>query len=103
MVVSAKHVDAAVEPAATLVYVIGEVAGDVGRLAIALDDHAVAVIAKLARTQPGCTVSFEDVAKLAQSSNGLVYRTRLIERVFVKIDIEVNAKVVQGCSDFVEH
>ena len=78
-------------------------AGDVGRLAIALDDYAVAVIAKLARTQPGCTVSFEDVAKLAQSSNGLVYRARLIERVFVKIDVEVNTKVVQGCSDFVEH
>ena len=73
MVVCAKHVDATVEAARTLVEVISQVASDVGSFAVTLDDHAVAVIAKGGRTQPDCAIRFKNVAKFAKSLDGTVY------------------------------
>jgi hypothetical protein len=67
-VVGAEHDDDAVEAALALVEVVGEVAGDVGRLAVALDDDAVLVVAELARAQPDRTVGLVDVSEFARRS-----------------------------------
>jgi hypothetical protein len=67
VVVGAEHDDA--EAALALVEVVGEIAGDVGGVAVALDDDAVLVVAEVGRAQPR-RVGLEDVAELAQARDG---------------------------------
>ena len=52
MVVGTKHVNALVKTALALIEVIGNVAGDISRVAVTLDDYSVAVVTKGGRAQP---------------------------------------------------
>jgi hypothetical protein len=70
--VGAEHVDAQIESALPLVQVVGEVAGDVGGLAVTLDDDAILIIAELGGAQPGCAVLLVDRAVGPQLGDGLV-------------------------------
>ena len=103
VVVGAEHVDAQVEAAFALVQVIGEIAGDVGGLAVALDHDAVLVVAKSAGAQPGCAVLLVDVAGVAKPGDGLVDAAAGVHRVFVGVDVEVGAELVQRLLDVGEH
>ena len=95
MVVGTEHIDAAIGATRTFVEVVGKISGDVGGFAVALDDYAVAVVAQLARTQPGCAIGLKDVPEFTQSRDGLFDSTRFIQRVLVKVNIEINTKIVQ--------
>ena len=103
VVVGAEHDDAAVEAALALVQVVGEVAGDVGGLAVGLDDDAVLVVAELGRAQPGRAVGLEDVAERAQSVDRALDGAGLVQVVLVEVDVEVDAEVVQARLDLAEH
>ena len=103
VVVGAEHVDAQVESALALVQVVGEVAGDVGGLAVALDDDAVLVVTEFGGAQPGCAVLLVDAAVVAQLGDGLVDPAAGVHRVFVGVDVEVGAELVQRLLDVVEH
>ena len=103
MVVGAEHVDAQIETALALVQVIGEIARDVSVLAVALDHDAVLVVAKSTGAQPGCAVLLVDVAVLAQPCDRLLDATAGVHRLFVGVDVEVGAEVVQRFLDVGEH
>ena len=103
VVVGAEHVDAEIEAALPLVEVVGDVAGDVGGLTVALDDDAVLVVAEVGGAQPGCAVLLVDVAGLAQLGDGLLDPAGGVHRVFVGVDVEVGAELVQRLLDVAEH
>ena len=103
MVIGAEHDDVALEAPLALVEVVREVAGDVGRLAVALDDDAVAVVAELCGAQPGGPVGLEDVTEFAQAGDGVLDSAGLIEVVLVEVHVEVDPEVVEAGTDVAEH
>ena len=103
MVVGAEHDDRPVEAALALVQVVGEVTGDVGRVAVGLDDDAVLVVAELRGAQPGGALGLEDVPQLAQPRDGVLHGAGLVQRRLVVVDVEVHAERVQRRLDLVEH
>ena len=56
MVIGSQDVDREVEAALQLVDEVGQVAGEVGRRAVGLDDRAILVVTERARAQPGRAV-----------------------------------------------
>ena len=90
-------------PRCALVEVVGDVGGDVGGLAVALDDDAVLVVAEVGGAQPDCAVLLVDAAGLAKLGDGLVDPAGGVHRVFVGVDVEVGAEVVQRLLDVGEH
>ena len=92
-----------VETALSLVQVVGDITGDIRRIAVALDHDAVLVVTKSAGAQPGCAVLLVDVAGLAQPGDGLVDTAAGVHRVFVGVDVEVGAELVQRLFDVGEH
>ena len=103
VVVGAEHDEAAVEPAAALVEVVGEVTGQVGALAVGLDDHPVLVVTELLGGQPQGAVLLVGVAELGESRDRLPHRTAGVQVVLVEVDVEVDAEVVQALLDLGEH
>jgi hypothetical protein len=79
MVVSAKHVDALIKPAGSLVLVVGDITRDVSSLTVGLDYNSVAVVTKSGGTQPDCTVLFKDVAPVTQYLDRSQHLTGFIE------------------------
>jgi hypothetical protein len=102
VVVGTEHVDAQVEAALTLVEVVGDVAGDVGGLAVTLDDDAVLVVAVVGGAQPGRTVLLVDLAVLAQPAMAWSPAGG-VHRVLVGEHVEVGAELVQRGLDLGEH
>ena len=96
VVVGAEHDQAAVEAALPLVEVVGRVAGDVGALAVGLDDHPVLVVAELLGAEPQRAVLLVGVAHLGEPLDRAVDRAGLVQVVLVEVDVEVDAEVVQG-------
>jgi hypothetical protein len=103
VVVGAKHVDAQVGTSLTLVEVVRDIGSDVGRVAVALDDDAVFVVAEVGGPQPGCAVLLVDFADVTQPGDGRLDATAAVHRVFVRVDVEVGAEVVQRLFDVGEH
>ena len=95
MVVSAEHVDAEIEPALTLIQVVGQVGGDIGGRAVTLDDDAILIVAEFCGAQPGRAILLVDRTVLAQLGDGLVHPAAGVHRVFVGVDVEVGAERVQ--------
>ena len=96
VMVGAEQDQVAFESALSLVQVVGEVAGDVGALAVFLDDDAVFVVAEVGCAQPGRPVRLEDVAQFAQTVDRVLDRARFVQFVLVGEDVEVHAELVQG-------
>ena len=92
VVVGAEQVDAQVEAALPLVEVVGGVGGEVGRLAVALDEDPVLVVAEVGRAQPDRAVLLEDVALLAQPGQPPLDRAGLVQRALGEPDVEVGRK-----------
>ena len=62
VVVGAEHVDQALEAALELVPVVGDVGGEVGRLAVGADQDPVLVVAEVGRAQPERALALVGVA-----------------------------------------
>ena len=106
VVVGAEHVNrhvGRVGLAVALVAVVGDVGGEVRVVAVGLDDHAVLVVTVLGGFEPGGAVLFEDVAAGAQIGDGLVHFAVGIQAVLVEPHVEIDAEVLHGTLDFVEH
>ncbi len=103
MVVRTEHVDAQVEAPGALVLEVGDVTGDVRRVAVALDDDPVLVVAEVGALEPPGAVLLEEVAGILQRLDGLLHRAGLEQRVLVEVDVEVDAELVQGALDVREH
>ncbi|SKV35096.1 Uncharacterised protein [Mycobacteroides abscessus subsp. abscessus] len=73
VMIGTEHVDAQVEAPLALVEVIGDITGDVGGVAVALDDDTILVVTEVARPQPGRAVLLVDVSGLAQLGDGLLH------------------------------
>ncbi len=91
VVVGPEDVDDPVEaPLEELVAVVGEVSRQVGRIAVRLDEHAVAGVAEAARAQPDGSVLVEDVASLAKAGDGVGDLAALLDgglgEPFVELD-----------------
>ena len=67
VMVGAEHVDQPVEAALELVPVVGDVGGEVGRLAVGADQDPVLVVAELGGAQPERALVAVDVAALARA------------------------------------
>ena len=103
VVVGAEQDDAALEAPLPLVEVVRRVAGDVGAVTVALDDHAVLVVAVLLGAQPDGTVRLVDVAELAEPRERAVGGAGLVEVVLVEVHVERHPEVAQRLLDLVEH
>ena len=103
VVVGAEHDEAAVEAALALVEVVGQVAGEVGPLAVGLDDHPVLVVAELLGAQPERAVLLVGVAQLGEPLDGALDGADSVQVVLVEVDVEVDAEVVQALLDLGEH
>ena len=103
VVVGAEHDEAAVEAALALVEVVGQVAREVGRLAVGPDDDPVLVVAVLLGAQPERAVLLVGVAELGEPVDRLLHGAALVQVVLVEVDVEVDAEVVQRGLDLVEH
>ena len=69
VVVGAEHVDQPLVPALELVEVVGDVGGEVGRLAVGADQDAVLVVAELGRAQPDRALAARRRARAPRSSS----------------------------------
>lgn len=103
MVIGAEHVDTQVEAAVALVLVVGDVAGDVGGLAVALDDDTILVVAVVGGPQPPRAVGLVQVAVGLEFGDAAIHQARREHGVLVGVDIEVGAELVQAGLDVVEH
>ena len=66
VVVGAEDVDQPLDAALELVEVVGDVGGEVGRLAVGADQDPVLVVAEVGRPQPDRALALVDVAGVAQ-------------------------------------
>ena len=89
VVVGAEQVDAQVEAARALVDVVGGVGGEVGVVAVGLDEDAVLVVAEVRRAQPHGPVELVDVTLLDELLQAALDRTGLVERPLGVPDVEV--------------
>ena len=97
-VVGAEHDHDLVEAALALVEVVGAVGGEVGRLAVALDQHAVLVVAEVRRPQPDRAVGLVDVPLLAQPGDRLLQGAGLVQRPLGEVDVEDDAELREGAA-----
>ncbi len=103
VVVGPEHVDAQVEAARALVLEVGDVAGDVGGVAVGLDDDAVLVVAVVGALEPPGAVVEVQIARRLEGLDGLVDRSALEEGVLVEVHVEVDTELVEGALDVREH
>ena len=103
MVVRTQHINGKCVVAVELVRNVGDVAGDVCRVAVGLDHHTVLVVAKVRGAQPPRVVSLIQVAVFLQGGNRLIHRTRFEQRVLVEVHVEVHAEIVQRLLNLREH
>ena len=66
VVIGAQRIDHPLGAPLELVAVVGDVGGEVGRLAVGADQHPILVVAELARPQPDRALAVVDVAAPAQ-------------------------------------
>ena len=96
VVVGAEHVDARVEAAVALVEVVRGVGGEVGEVAVGLDEDAVLVVTEVGGAQPHRAVGVEDVALLAQRVHRLASTAAaVVQRPLGEPHVEVRAERVE--------
>ena len=88
MVVGAQQVDRNVGTTVALIKVVGNVAGEVGSLAIRLDEHTVLVVSVRGCPQPHGTILIKDLTALAQGFDCGVNCTGIVQRILMEGDIE---------------
>jgi len=101
VVVGAEHVDHAVVAALELLLVVGDVGGEVRRLAGRPHEHAVLVVAERRRPQPERAVRAVQVPLLLQAGERAVDRARraLVERTLGEPAVEVDAVGLERRAD----
>jgi len=103
VVVGAEHVDAEVVAAVDLVGDVGDVTGDVGGVAVGLDDDAVLVVPEVGAAQPPGALGLVEVAVVLEGLDGLLHGTGLEQGVLVEEDVELGAELGEGPLDVGEH
>ena len=103
MVVGTQHDHDPVEAALALVEVVGAVGGEVGPLAVGLDEDPVLVVAERRRPQPGRAVVLVDVPGRSQPRQGRVELALVVQLLLVEVDVEGDAEVGQRLPDLLEH
>jgi hypothetical protein len=92
MVVGTPDVDEVVEAAAELLGHVADVRGEVGRLAVRADDHAILVVTEGGRTEPQRAVLLVDVAMLAQPIDRTVHPALRMESPLAGPHVEAHAE-----------
>ena len=92
-----------VEAALQLVDEVGEIAGEVGRRAVRLDDRAILVVAELARAQPCRALLLEQVPGRARPLERALHSTRAVQIDLVRVDVHLHAKARQRSANRREH
>ena len=95
VVVGAEHVDQPLVPALDLVEVVGDVGGEVGRLAVGADQDPVLVVAELGRPQPHRALALVDVTVAAQRLERVLDPARLAQRPLGGPGVEADAEALQ--------
>ena len=103
MVVCAQHVNVEVVATVEFISYVGDIAGDICSIAIRLDDHAVFGVTVIGGLEPPRTFSFIHLTRRLQLLQSLVDGARFKERVFVEVDVEVHAEIVQVFLNLREH
>ena len=103
MVVRAEHDDDLVEATLALVQVVGAVSGEVGPLAVAPDEHPVAVVAMIGRAQPGGSLGLVDLALRAQPVKSEVQLVAQVQVAFIEVDVEDDTEAGERVPDLGEH
>src|SRR5690606_23958412 len=81
----------------------GDVARDVGGVAVALDDDAVLVVALVGRTHPPGALGLVQRAGLLQLLHDRGDLAARVQRVLVEEDVEIGAELVEALLDLLEH
>jgi hypothetical protein len=102
VVVGAPDVDHPVEAALELVHVIGDVGGEVGRLAVLAHHHPVLLVAEGGGAEPQGARPVVELAGLAQALDGLVDRALLGEGALGEPLVVLDAELGQVVADVVE-
>lgn len=102
MVVRPEQVDLLLEAALPLREVVGGVGGEVGRLTVGLEQHAILVIAEVGGAQPDGAVAVLDMALAAQRLHRCGHFAVIVEGLLGEVDVEVHAELRKGVLDLPE-
>ena len=108
VVISAPNVDQEIVAALLLIVVIGNVAHEISKLTVLLDEHAVLLIAEFARLEIRCTILLVNVAALLHGIEGMLHLrlaifTRNEERMLGEIGIELRAEKLERIAHGLHH
>ena len=78
---------------------VGDVGGEVGRLAVGADQDPVLVVAELGRPQPHRALALVDVPAAAQLVERVLDPARLAQRALRRPGVEADAEALQGRLD----
>ena len=99
VVVGAEQVDLLGEAAVLLGQVVGGVGGEVRRLAVRADHHAVLVVAEVGGAQPDRAAVVVDVALFAEAGDGVFDGAGVVQFLLGEEDVEVDAELGEGLLD----
>ena len=99
--VGTPQIDQVVEAAHHLVVVVGHVAHEIGGLAVALDEHAVLVVAQIGRAEPQGTVLFVKVALLAHGVQGAGHGALAV--LVLNVQRALGEPLVEGGAEVGQH
>ncbi len=102
VVVGAEQVDLLGVAAVLLGQVVGGVGGEVRRLAVRADHHAVLVVTEVRGAQPDRAAVVVDVALFAEPRDGVLDRAGVVEFLLGEVDVEVDAELGEGALDVVQ-
>ena len=103
VVIGAEHVDAAVETALPLVEVVRSVGTEIGRLAVATDQHPILVVAEVSGAKPDRALLLEDVPLVSQPRDRPLQLALFMQGPLGEPDVEVDPEVPQRQLDAGEH
>ena len=103
VMVGAQHVDAQVESTLALVEEVGDVAGDVGGVAVGLEDDTVLVVPERGGTQPPRALGLVQVAVALERLDRPVNGARGEHGVLMGIDVKDGAELGERVLDVGEH
>src|SRR5271166_5576862 len=92
MVIRAENDNKAIEAAIEFVAHVGDIGGEIRRLAVGAQDDPVFVVAELSGLHPERALSLLGVPAAPQVFDAVIQLTIGIERCLVEVDVEVDAE-----------
>ncbi len=97
VVIGSDRIDHPLRPPFQLVPVVGDVGGEVGRLAVGAHEHPILVVAKLSRPQPDRALALVDVTPPAQMLDRRLDLGALVQGALREPGVEAHPEALQGC------